>query len=271
MLPSEAAIYRIRRDLTLNMLLKFALVCALFSCFAVGPENARIVALLGVVSIWFWLNISSARGSRTAAASPSLIAAGQFEEAEKNIEHTVRSFSWFRGVKLQALHHLALLRHAQRRWQESAALSRALLRQRLGPLQSLNKTARLLLADSLLEMNDLHGAHEAMVGLLRQPLTLGETLNLLTVQLDYLARIGAWPQIMEGIMNKVQLAELLPAAVSARVQAFMALAAKNVDRPDFFQWLRDRAALLADVQKLVAERPILRELWDANVQSQSHG
>jgi hypothetical protein len=257
MLAVDTAINRVRRDLTLTALLKVALGIAVVGCLMVGPEAVRIIGLLGIASLWLWLSLNSARGSRVAAESPLLIASGQFEEAERNIEQTVRSFSLFRAVKLQSLHHLAILRHAQRRWQESAALARALLGQRLGPLQPLSRSTRLLLADSLLEMNDLRGTYDALGALYREPLSLTEMLNLLAIQLDYSARVGAWQWMMQGAMSKVQLLELLPAPSSARAQSFMALAAKKIGRLDFSDWLRARAQLLADVGRLVSERPML--------------
>jgi hypothetical protein len=260
MIPVDAAITRVRRDLTLGTMLKVALACAAVACLLLGPENARIASLLAIGSIWFWLSLTSARSSRSSAASPSLIAAGQFDEAERNIEQTVRTFSVFRAVKLQSLHHLALLRHAQRRWPESATLCRALLGQRLGPLQPLAKPASLLLADSMLEMNDLRGTHEAIARVYQQRLSLAETLTLLSIEVDYLARIVAWDRMIDNVMHKVQLAELMPARVSARTQALLALAAKKLGRDDLCDWLRARARLLADTEKLTAERPMLKEV-----------
>jgi hypothetical protein len=261
MLAVDTAINRVRRDLTLSTLLKLALGIAVVGCLLVGPDSLRVLGLAGIGSLWLWLSLNSARGSRVAAESPMLIATGQFEEAERNIEQTVRRFSLFRAVKLQSLHHLAILRHAQRRWQESAALARALLGQRLGPLQPLSKSTRLLLADSLLEMNDLRGTYEALGALSRELLSLTEMLNLMAIQLDYSARVGAWQWMMQGAMAKVQLIELLPAANNARAQSFMALAAKKIGRLDFSDWLRARAELLGDVERLTSERPILKELW----------
>jgi hypothetical protein len=261
MLAVDTAIHRVRRDLTLSTLLKAALGVAVIGCLLIGPDIVRLFGLLGIGSLWFWLSVSSARGSRDAAESPLLIASGQFEEAEKNIEQTVRRFSLFRAVKLQSLHHLAILRHAQRRWQDSAALARALLGQRLGPLQPISRSTRLLLADSLLEMNDLRGTFEAIAMLAREPLSLAELLNLMAIQIDYSSRVGAWQWMMQGAMSKVQLLELLPAAASARAQALLALAARRIGRSDFCDWLRARAQLLAEIERLTAERPMLKELW----------
>lgn len=262
MLRVDSTISRVQRDMTLSTLLKVGLACAALACMVGGGgDNMRIVGLLGIGALWVWLTVNSARSSRTAAESPSLIAAGQFDEAERNIEQAVRTFSLFRPVKLQALHHLALLRHAQRRWQESAVLSRALLRQRLGSLQPISKPTLLLLADSLLEMGDLRGAYEAIAGLYRERLSLPEVLNLLAIQLDYSTRIGAWQSMLENVMDKVQLAELMPPAIAARAQAALALAARKVGRQNLSDWLRSRCELLTDVQKLAMDRPALIELW----------
>jgi hypothetical protein len=262
MLPVDTTISRVRRDMTLSTLLKIVLTCAALACMlGGGGDNMRVVGLLGIAGLWFWLSINSARSSRTAAESPSLIASGQFEEAERNIEQTVRTFSLFRPVKLQALHHLALLRHAQRRWQESAALARALLRQRLGALQPISRPTLLLLADSLLEMGDVRGAYDAISRLYRERLSLAEVLNLLAIQLDYSTRIAAWPSMLDNVMEKVQLAELMPPAVAARSQAAMALAARKVGRADLADWLRARVELLTDAKQLAQERPVLAELW----------
>ena len=264
MLPVDATISRVRRDLTLSILLKAALSCAALVCFFMpGPDNARFLALLGIGSFWFWLNLNSARSSRMAAQSPSLIASGQFEEAERNIEQSVLTFSLIRVVKLQTLHHLAMLRHAQRRWKESAMLAQALLGQRLGALQPLSKSTRLLLADSLLEMNDLRGTYNTLASLCQEQLSLAETLNLLAIQMDYSARAGGWDSMLLKIMDKVQLAELMPARISGRTQAFLALAAKKMKRGDLASWLSGRAELLADRETLVGERPLLAELWPA--------
>ncbi|MGH7214223.1 MAG: hypothetical protein ACREIT_05625, partial [Tepidisphaeraceae bacterium] len=86
-------------------------------------------------------------------------------------------------------------------------------------------------------------------------------LNLLHVQLDYSARVGAWGSMTESLPTKVQLAELLPADRSAKAQALLALACGRTGRSDWSEWLRRRVELLADVQQLAKERPILWELW----------
>jgi hypothetical protein len=264
MLSADMAISRFRRDLTLGLMLRVALLAGALVAVGVAPFSSRLdggMLLLIVGGVWLALSYQSMKGSRLAARSPSLIAMGDFDEAERQIEGALRSFSIFRAAKLLSLHHLAMLRHAQQRWQESAMLARTVLRQRLGALRGLSRSMRLILADSLLEMNDTHGAYEAIAGLYKERLALGEAMNLQLVQLDYLWRIRAWREMFDNVAAKAQLAELMPAGGAARSQAMLALAARKIGREDWAAWLMARAQLLIDPSQLVRERPVLAELW----------
>jgi hypothetical protein len=214
--------------------------------------------------LWLALSYRSVKGQRLAAESPMLIAAGQYDDAEARIEEALRSFSLFRGAKVMSLHHLAVLRHAQKRWQDSADLCRTLLKQKPVAVRGVSRGSRLLLADSLLELGDLNGAYAALRSLYDERLSLGEATNLLLIQLDYESRLGAWEAMLPrgAVYKRVQLIELMPAAGGARAQALMALAAKNLGRLDWADWLRSRAELLADPADLKKARPILEALWD---------
>ena len=157
--------------------------------------------------------------------------------------------------------HLAVLRHAQRRWPDAAELSRAVIGQRLGSMARLSRQSQLILADSLLELGDVQGAHAAIAELYNDRLSLPEALSLLSVQLDYLSRINAWERMLEGIPTKVQLAELMPTGASAKAQALLALAAAKLGRTDLADYLRRRVELLVDVDELIRSRPALHELY----------
>jgi hypothetical protein len=184
------------------------------------------------------------------------------DQAEAQIEQSLRSFSMSRSIKSMSLLNLALVRLAQKRWPDTALLCREVLSVGKGTPEQVSKSSRLMLADSLLEMGDLRGTYEAISGLYRHRLTLGEALNLLRVQTDYLAKVGAWQDLFNGVATKVELAELMPASNGVRVQAMLALAAKKVGRADWANWLRRRVELLIDVKELTAERPLLWELWE---------
>ena len=264
LIRAETAIHRFRRDLTLGRVVRALFATALVATFLLPftPVSLDPLLVLPVIAcVFLVLSVGSVKGSRLITDSPSLIAAGQFDEAERRIDQALRGFSLFRHVKVLGLHHLALLRHAQKNWHESAMLSRALLAQAGAAASGVGKPARLMLADALLEMGDTRGAGAAINDLFRQRLSLPEVLKLLAVQLDYQSRVGAWADMMNGLTTKVQLAELMPAASAARTQALLALAARNTGRPDWSDWLRRRAELLADVQKLATERPVLWDLW----------
>lgn len=269
MIPVEVAIHRFRRDLALGTLLRTLLLLAAVACVTAGPalgmHEESMYLLLIVGAVWVMLSYRSMQGTRMSADSHSLIAAGEFDRAEAHIDSSLRTFSLFRTVKLLSLHHLALLRHAQRRWRESAMLCQALLSQNLGRrLRGLTRTTWLLLADSTLQMGDLRGAYDAMSGVSRYRLTLGESLTFQLMQLDYGSRIGAWGPMLESVGAKVQMSELMPTLSAARSQAMMALAAHKLGREALSRWLRRRAELLADPRDIAADFPALAEMFAGN-------
>jgi hypothetical protein len=271
MMPARSAISRFRRDLTLGSILNALLLGGVFFCTLLGgafnSPGGDLLMLMILIIIWVTLGYHSMKNSRMAANSPSLIAAGQFDLAEYQIEKSLKNFSIFRTSKLLSLHHLAVLRHAQRRWSDAAALCGALLRQRLGSLTGMGRQSRLILADSLLELGDLNGSYQAISELYQHRLTLAEALGLLHVQLDYQWRVNAWDQMLAGLKDKVEMAELMNTANGARSQALLALAAKRSGREELSAWLRRRVELLVDVNELTAARPVLKELWPAPSES----
>ena len=260
-LNTRTAIARLRRDLAVATIVKVAMWGLLLLAIAKGDDTTRTAAFFAVGAAWVALAMGSRRGTALAAGSSSLIAAGLYDAAEVQLSRALRGFSLFRTTKLLSLHHLALLRHTQRRFDESAQLSGALLRHRLGPLKGLGKSARLMLASASVNLNDLRGAYDAISQLYSQRLALPEALHLLRTQLDYESRIGAWEHMMIGLPVKVQLAELMPAPDAAAVQALLALAARKTGRSDWEQWLCERVGLITDVRELTTRMPLLRELW----------
>src|SRR5688572_17720205 len=264
----QEAISRFRRDVTVGTVVKTALSVAAglvlllhFMPLGKSVDPTLLLMLLGVVWVTLWYR--TMKGSRMAAESSSLIASGRLEQAEQQIEQSLRAFSMSRSIKSMSLLNLALVRLAQKRWPDTAILCREVLSAKKGNPDHLSKSSRLLLADSLLEMGDTRGAHEALLGLYQHRLSLGEALNLLRVQTEYLARVGAWDYMMQGIETKVQMAELMPAPQAARTQGLLALGAKRAGRADWANWLKARVELLADPKDLANERQILWELWQA--------
>jgi hypothetical protein len=265
MITAERAIKTLRRDLTISSVLRSLLLFGITVAAVVGAVNGIgnyvMLLLVGLSVSWAFFSLQAARRSYANADSPTLIASGQFAEAEEQIEKEIQSFFQFKSVRLRGLHHLAVLRHAQRQWREAALLSQALLRQRLSMMPAVARTTRLMLADSLLELGDLPGAYHALASIYAQRLSLTEAMNLMVVQLDYESRIGAWAAMLANIGHKVQLSELMPANSSARAQAMLALAANRLGKPELAEWLKRRAELLVDINELVAHRPMLKQVW----------
>jgi hypothetical protein len=264
MLPVNDAVSRFRRDLLIAGMLRGLLLAGAVICILAGPilgfRGGEMILLMVIGAVWMALSVHSVRGARMAADSPALISAGQFEQAESHIDSALRTFSLFRTAKLLNLHHLAQLRHAQRRWRETAVLCQALLEQKLANLPSLARTALLLLCDSLLHLDDLRGTFDAINQLYRYRLSLGESLTLQLMELDYGSRIGAWEPMLSSVGVKVQLAELMPSVSAARAQALLSLAAQKTGRTQLALWLRRRSELLADPSEIAADHPILADM-----------
>jgi len=270
MITVHEAISRFRRDATMSAVLKVVLAigAAVIMSLHFLPisrivDPTFLLMLLGIVWVTLW--VRTVKGSRLAAESSTLIAAGELDQAEEHVGNSLRAFSMSRAIKSMSLLNLALIRIAQKNWPDAALLCREVLAPGRTVSDNLSKSSRLLLADSLLEMGDLRGTYEAISGLYSHRLTLGEALNLLRIQTDYLARIGAWEPMTQGLETKVQLAELMPSKNSARTQALLALGAKRLGRADWANWLRRRVELLADAQELATERPLLAQLWEAEM------
>jgi tetratricopeptide (TPR) repeat protein len=269
-MKAQDAISRFRRDSALSLFLKGVLgvgaaLVLMLHFVPLGTSISPSLLLMALGMIWLALWYRTIKGSRLAAESSTLIASGRLEQAEEQIEQSLRSFSMSRSVKSLGLLNLALVRLAQKRWPDTALLCRELLAGKKQPSEHVSKSGRLMLADSLLEMGDLRATHEALSGLYQHRLNLSEAMSLLRLQGDYLAAIGAWEELMRGIEGKVALAEIMPTQNSARVQATLALAANKTGRIEWSNWLRRRVELLVDVPELVAQRPILGEIWESSL------
>lgn len=265
MLSAPAAISAMRRSMQFGLVVRIvllvsALACLVAAMFSWGGFDGRL-ALAVVVGLWIALSIRSWHSTRLNAGVPMLLASGEYDEAERQIDRSIRSFSLFGPVKLVALHQLAVLRMAQGRFGDAGALCRELLGHRMARLGGLSRSSRMMLAQAALEEGNASDASAPLASLRSERLSLAESMGLLQLELDYQSRSGQWAQMLEGFMPKVQLAEVMPSGASARVQALLALSALKAGREDVADWLRERAALLESPRELVARRPLLGELF----------
>jgi hypothetical protein len=226
-------------------------------------RNLGSTPLLLAIAIWVVVAMFSVRARRLAIDAVPLIAAGEFGLAEDRISQSLKSFSVIRSSKLLGLQQLALLRHAQRRWDESALLARELLLRRGRRDGDIELPTRLMLAEALLEAGDVRGASEEVAFLYRARLNLRDTLMLTHLNAEVQLRLGRFRELSEQIPHIVSLAELMPPALAARTHAALAVAARQTNRQDWFDFLSRRARLLGDAEAIRSARPFLREAFDA--------
>ena len=268
MLPVDIAISKFRRDLTIarappRALLTVAVISLLAQpLFGLHQDWMPVLILVG--GVWLLLSYRSVQGSRIAADSPSLIAAGEFDCAESHIDTALNSF--FPLPRLASFSAFTI-------WPSSATPKTAGANPLFFAGGSLPETGQ----------HAGHGPHlpfdagrfanpawrpprrfGAMNRLFHYRLSLGEALTLQLLQLDYGWRIGAWESMLQGVGTKVQMCELMPPMNAARSQALLAVAAYKLNRTDLANWLRRRAELLADPREISAGRPVLEEMFRQN-------
>jgi len=261
-LAAEQAIRLARSGIRRGALVRWALMLiGITGVVLAGAERTPSIGpamALGAALAWVMLVVRSVRSQQDLLGVPVLLEHHHQEQADQIIAASLRAFSIFRAPRMQALQHLASIRHEQRRSQDAAALISELLRYRLSPTA---RTSLLLLrAESSLELNDLPAVHAALSSL-PPPASLGESMKLMQLQTDYCVRVGAWAAALDNLPWKVELAELLPTEDAAWVQGLLALAAQRSNLPEWRAWLQRRAELLGDRATLVQRQPLLNELF----------
>ena len=216
--------------------------------------------------LYFVVLVAGVQSRQLVLAAVPLIAAGDFVEAEQQLGQSLRSFSLLRSTKLIGLQQLATLRHAESKWADAARICRELSNRRGGtgrPGSGFDVQNRLMLAESLVELGDVHGAGVELLGLASLQLDLRETLLLTLVRLDVQSRMGHWEAMMADPQATMNLIELMPTVPAARAYALMALAADRVKAAGWRALFARRATLLMDANDIVANRPIVREALTA--------
>lgn len=263
---TQQAIALFRRWLVLGKAIRLALWGAFVVSLVLGGffvvAGYPLLALLA--ALYVTVMALTTRTTRFALQSSSLIAAGELDLAEESLGRTMRGFSVHGEGKALGLQQLAMLRHAQKRWADAAALTRELLaKQPARPSASeMEKQSRLVLVDSLLELGDVQSAGVELARVEQLPLNLKELLSLTALRSDFLARAGDWNGLFQQIERSTALAEIMPARMGARVEAMLALAAKKLGREDWAGYLTRRVELLVEMDDLVKHRPMLWELWE---------
>lgn len=248
---------RLERELNRDVALRWGMVAVAVVVFLVvtaagaGTMATTVVALGLIVAAWLLLNVNSARISRDLPELTPMIES-QPAYAEDRLARHLRAKPLMTWVRLMLYHRLAGLRHRQRRFEESLAIAAAVLQRqrRLGPAREARAHLLLMLAEAAMERRDLISAYHALLQLHYTRLSLVEALQRLALQTRYEVMCGYHQRALHRRDQKVQLAELMPAAQCGAVHAILATAATHTRQEGLAHWLWRRAELLCTAEQL---------------------
>jgi len=232
---------------TLVLLIGLGLASAVW--YDLDLSIAGIVLLALVIGSWVILNTASARISRALPRLGAMIEA-EPAQAEDRLAQLLRVKPLLGWVRLMLYDRLAGLRHRQQQYAESLAICATVLRYRLGPARDARPHLLLMLAEAALERRDMVSAYYALLELYHLRLSLHEALQRLALQTRYEVMCGYDDAALQRAAQKVQLAELMPAAQCGALHAILATAAKRTEARDLAHWLWQRAELLCTHEQL---------------------
>ena len=235
---------RIDAMLRLTVMLAVLAAAVLVFVFEAGSQVWSTVAVIAVLAVWLGVSSISARVSQ---ALPRITAAIETDPAaaESMIADLIRRRPLLRWVRLMLYHRLAVLRHREGRFAESATICQAILEQPMGPARQVRPHLLLMLAEARLHFGDLVGTYLPLLELHHTRLGLTEFLQRVALQTRYEIASGQYEAALHRTQQKVELAELMPAPQCGAMHALLATAARHTRRHQLEQWLRDRAELLS--------------------------
>jgi len=243
--------HQLRVDLALRLMIVAGVVAILAITFDFD-DNGSLLSLLAIflaVFVWIYLNNLSARASSQLPHITAMIDSDP-PAAEHALAEQLRRRPLLRWIRLMLYHRLAMLRHRQHRFAESAAICHTLLMYPTGPGRDSRAQLLLMLTESRLECRDVLGAYFALQSLHETRLSLVEHLQRLTLQTRYEVTIGADRAALRAAHQKIQLVELLPAPQCGAVHAMLATAARRADQQNLARWLWQRVELLCTPEQV---------------------
>ena len=253
-----------RRQMTILRVTRLAAV-VLFVAAAVGisalgsPTDKRLsfIALIALLTGWVMVILRSIRLTREIQTGSVLMSIGKLDDAEVWLRRGMTGFSLSTRAKLVAGELLAALFLRRGAYGEVVAICRELLRHPLKRVRHVWINARLMLADSLLMLDRLAEAHEAILPVYDVPLPLEARMKLLPIQLRYELAAGHPESSVSALPEKLQIAELLDSESAALVHALLAEACRRQAMPVQHAFLAERARLYHDLDKLTDRVPAI--------------
>jgi hypothetical protein len=198
-----------------------------------------------IIVAWIWVSTTSTRIVRQLGSIAVVMDRDPFE-AEGLLAQTMTKRPLQRAVRLMLYHRLALLRHRQMRFYESATICHFILSQPTAIVPKLRTSLLLVQTESLLHIGDVSGAFGAISQLQASPLRLGDRLQLLPLQIRYELLADQNRIAITHVKERVRLAELMPSFQCGAVHGMLAVAAERTDQPALAKWLHARADLFTN-------------------------
>ncbi|MEX0887323.1 MAG: hypothetical protein WD009_12885 [Phycisphaeraceae bacterium] len=250
---------QLQRRLSLDAAIFWLVGAAVVASFIVAVwlhERHAILAVLPaalLLASWLGLNLLSASASRELPMIAAM-AAEDPAAAERRLGALMRRPGLLSWVRLMLYHRLAVLRHRQHEFNESAAICAAVLARRLGPASGARAHLLLLLVEASLERGDLLSAYTGLTELHRRRLGLVESIQRLALQTRYCLVADQPAQALGELPRRIELAEILPAPQSGALHAMLARAADLVGQEAWARWLWARAELLCGPEQFARHR-----------------
>ncbi|WP_432797908.1 hypothetical protein [Poriferisphaera sp. WC338] len=238
----------LRRQLAMDLFLRWVsgvgMVVLLVYVFGAGGDG--IAFTLGVVLLifgWFALNAVNARTGRELSQMTGIIEIDP-AGAERWLAGVMERRPLIGWVRLMIYHRVAMLRHKQERFSESAAICRSVLGYRLGPAEGTRGHLLLILSEASLEIGDIASAYSALRELYGMRVSLMEALQRLALQVRYELMSGNERAAVTGVDGKMEMAELLPGPQCGAVHEMLRIAAERCGEIELAMRLKARSELL---------------------------
>lgn len=262
---NQIAVIRILAIVTVALL-------AVWSTWEPAQLDRRVAALLVSVVLlgWIALALVSFHLARMLQMARILLGTGQTDNARVWLGRVMTGWSLSSRIQLVACQHLASSFLAKDSHEEVVSICGELLRHRLGRLKNVAVNARLMLADSLLMLDRVGEACEALEPLYDLPLSLADRMKLLPIQLRYELRAGQPALATESLSEKVRIAELLESPQAALAHAMLAKACRRKGMHAQAEFLMRRARLYADLEPLAQRYKEIADVTEADGGPDAH-
>ncbi len=240
-------------------LLAITTVAVLWAVHMPAPDNKRAMfaVFIATLAVWIMSMMNSSRLARCLRTASALTSIGQFDDAELWLRRVIERFSLSARAKLVACQQVASLAFRRDAHNDVVVICGELLKQRLTGLHQVWTNTRMMLADSLLMLDRVPDAYEAIRPVYDAPLSLSDRMKLLPIQLRYELASDHAASAVQGLPEKLQIAELLDSPRAALVHALLAEACRRNNMAEQAEFLTRRAWLYHDLNELAERYPAI--------------